>query len=238
MIHHATRPMKPIAPQKSVMELTAERIRAAILSGALPLGSKLSEQSLADTLGISRSPVREALALLQIEGLVRVLPKRGTFVFTPDGKVVQDLCEHRTVLECACLDLALQRRPAQLVAGLRKAMDKMQRAIAAGDWQGYSAGDMRFHHAIIDGGDNLSMARVYDTTLGPLTALRTHLFTAMNAQLDPSQVDRSMAEHAAILAACQADDAPQAQAVLSTHIRHLAETYNAALGRPRPQAAP
>ena len=85
--------MDPIKPPQSLMELTAERIREAIIRGELPLGSKVSEQKLADTLRISRSPVREALALLQIEGLIRVLPKRGSFVFTPDEKTVDDLCD-------------------------------------------------------------------------------------------------------------------------------------------------
>ena len=91
--------MEPLEPIPSLMEATADRIRRAIILGELPLGSKLSEQKLADMLGVSRSPVHNALALLQYEGLVEVQPKVGSFVFTPSLKVAFDLCDHRAVLE-------------------------------------------------------------------------------------------------------------------------------------------
>ena len=72
--------LKKISQPISLMETAVGNIREAIISGQLPLGSKLSEQRLADTLGISRSPVRDALAALQSEGLVKISPKRGSFV--------------------------------------------------------------------------------------------------------------------------------------------------------------
>lgn len=212
--------MKPISPPQSLMELTAEQIREAIIRGELPLGSKLSEQLLADRLDVSRSPVREALALLQIEGLVRVLPKRGTFVFTPDQKVVESLCDHRAVLEAACLDMALKRNPKSLLGGMRQGFEEMKQAISRNDAAAYASGDMRFHRSIIDSSDNFSIARVYGSTIGPLMALRSHLFTAMQAQ-----VERSMAEHAALLEACEAGDSRHAQEIVSEHIGHLAEHY-------------
>mgnify|MGYP000707672831 CR=1 FL=1 len=212
--------MKPINPPQSLMELTAERIREAIIRGELPLGSKLSEQLLADRLDVSRSPVREALALLQIEGLVRVLPKRGTFVFTPDQKVVEDLCDHRAVLEAACLMMALERNPKPLLGGMRQGFEEMKQAIAANDSAAYASGDMRFHRSIVEFSDNQSIARTYRSTIGPLMALRSHLFTALQAQ-----VERSMAEHAALLEACEARDIQGAREIVAEHIGHLAEHY-------------
>ncbi len=210
------------------MELTAAQIRDAIIQGELPLGSKVSEQKLADRLQISRSPVREALA--QIEGLVRVLPKRGTFVFTPDEKTITDLCDHRAMLEAACLKLSLERNANALVGGLRQGMERMQRAIAKGDAVGYASADLGFHRAIIRSSDNRSMAKVYDTNFGPLMALRTHLFATLNAHLD-----RSMAEHAALLEACENNDLARAQAVATTHVQHLAEHFRASSAKGEPQ---
>lgn len=224
--HSITRkdaPMKPISPPQSLMELTAERIREAIIRGELQLGSKLSEQRLADMLQVSRSPVREALALLQIEGLVRVLPKRGTFVFTPDDKVVEDLCDHRIVLEAACLKFALERNPDALLGGMRQGLEDMRRAIARNDSTAYAEADMRFHRAIVASSGNQSIARVYQTTIGPLMALRANLYIHMNAHLD-----RSMAEHEALLAACEANDLARAQGVVAETIHNLAEHYHAA----------
>ncbi|WGW05304.1 GntR family transcriptional regulator [Tropicibacter oceani] len=222
--------MQPISPPQSLMELTAQRIREAIIRGELALGSKVSEQRLADQLGVSRSPVREALALLQIEGLIRVLPKRGSFVFTPDDKSVADLCDHRAILEAACLGFALERNPEALVGGLRQGVDQMQRAIARNDSRAYSQGDMRFHSAIVDSSGNQSIARVHDSTIGPLMALRTHLFTEMNAHLD-----RSMAEHAHLLEACEQRDLGRAQAIVTEHVQHLAEAYRSAAPKSSPQ---
>jgi len=216
--------MKRLEPVRSLMEVTADRIREAIIHGELPLGSKLSEQKLAETLGISRSPVHNALALLQYEGLVTVQPKIGSFVFSPDIKQALDLCDHRAVLECASLRMALAQNPAALLDGLTRCAALMQQAMTAGDAVGYTRGDMAFHAMIVETGGNLSIARAYRLTIGPLMALRTHLFTMMNAHLD-----RSMAEHAALIAACRAGDADQATAVLRTHIGHLVAAYQAAL---------
>ncbi|WP_052700934.1 GntR family transcriptional regulator [Loktanella sp. S4079] len=212
--------MKPISPPQSLMELTADRIREAIIVGELQLGSKVSEQRLADALSISRSPVREALALLQIEGLVRIFPKRGTFVFTPDEKTVLDLCDHRVCLESACLQMALDRAPDTLLGGMRQAMEDMHKAIRAKDAAAYALADMRFHRAIVTSSGNLSMARVYGSTIGPLMALRTHLFTEMHAD---NQI--SMDQHAALLAACEAGDIQQGQAIIERHVRMLADHY-------------
>ncbi len=210
--------MDPIQPQKSVTELTAEKIREAIILGEFSLGTKLSEQKLADQLQVSRSPVREALVLLQIEGLVRVMPKRGSFVFAPDARVTQDLCEHRNILETACLELAIERNHSSLITGMEKGIHQMKNAIKASDTKEYSRGDLTFHRAIIANSANSSMIKVYETTIGPLMALRTHLFTISGIQLD-----RSMQEHAEMLEACTQKDIARAQAICARHINHLAE---------------
>jgi DNA-binding GntR family transcriptional regulator len=210
--------MNPISPQKSVTELVAERIREAIILGSFPLGTKLSEQKLADQLQVSRSPVREALVLLQIEGLVRVFPKRGSFVFSPDARITRDLCEHRIILETACLQLSIERNHEALLKGMRAGIDQMESAIKASNTNKYSLGDLFFHRTIIAESNNTSMIKVYETTIGPLMALRTHLFTITGIQLD-----RSMEEHTEMLDACTLQDVSKAQAICTKHINHLAE---------------
>lgn len=212
--------MKPLAPQQSLMEITVNRIREAIISGELPLGSKLSEQKLAETLGISRSPVHNALALLQYEGLVVVQPNVGSFVFTPSVKEALDLCEHRAVLETASLRLALDLNPDHLIDGLVASTSVMQEAARNGDTVSYTKGDMSFHEHIVGCSGNSSMARTYPHTIGPLMALRTHLFTNLNAH--PHQ---SLAEHEALIDACRRGEVEDAVAILKTHISHLIEMY-------------
>lgn len=212
--------MQPIEQPKSLMEVTAGKIREAIVSGELPLGSKLSEQRLADTLGISRSPVRDALAALQIEGLVNVSPKRGSFVFTPDMRDVDELCEHRAVLEAAAIKMGIERKYEALVKNLETACTKMQSALQKSDPAGYSIADGQFHTAILDACQNRSMIKTYTYTISPAKALRTHLFTIFDAN-----TDRSMREHLAILEACRAKDAALAASHLTAHIGHLATAF-------------
>lgn len=212
--------MKPIEQPKSLMEVTTDKIRAAILSGELPLGSKLSEQRLADTLQISRSPVRDALAALQNEGLVNVSPKRGSFVFTPNMRAVDELCEHRSVLEAAAIRMGVERSYDTLIENLENAYRTMQLALKKSNPVQYSAADGQFHSAILDACANRSIIKAYNFTISPAKALRTHLFTIFE-----ENTDRSMAEHLAILEASRAKNAEQAASLLAEHIGHLATAY-------------
>lgn len=216
--------MKPIEQPKSLMEATAEQIREAIVSGELQLGSKLSEQRLADIFGVSRSPVRDALASLQTEGLVNISAKRGSFVFMPDLKDVDDLCEYRAVLEAAALRMALARNPDALVSGLSNSMAEMRAALEKRDVRRYTRGDLQFHKAIIETCGNRSMVQAYERTISPVMALRTHLFTIMNATLD-----RSMEEHAGLVEACRSGDADEAVRLLEEHVSHLVDAFRTAL---------
>lgn len=212
--------MQPISHPKSLMETTADRIRHAIVSGELALGSKLSEQRLADTLGVSRSPVRDALATLQIEGLVNVSPKRGSFVFTPDLRDVGELCEHRAILETAALRLGLSRNFEELMKRLESANALMQKALDDDNPHDYTAGDQEFHKAIMDCCQNRSLVKSYRNTISPLKAIRTHLFTIMN-----ESTDRSMSEHMKLLDACRVKDVELATSLLSAHVAHLVEAF-------------
>lgn len=215
-----------IEPAISMTEETADRIREAIISGDLPLGSKLSEQRLADKLGISRSPVRDALAGLQSEGLVRIYAKRGSFVFTPDLKEVDDLCEHRSILEIASIKKAITSNRKILVQGLGKANKTMEMAIERNDAREFTRGDIEFHNVIINSAGNRSVSATYRRTISPLMALRTHLFVSMNDRLD-----RSMDEHLGIINACERGLPDVAAALIAEHIGHLSEAYRGALGK-------
>ena len=86
-----------------------EQIRDLIITDKLGLGEQLSEQALAEQLGVSRTPVREAFLKLQTERLVEVKPQRGTFVFQYDTTELREICELREVLEPGALRIAIKR---------------------------------------------------------------------------------------------------------------------------------
>src|SRR5581483_543506 len=117
----------------SLTEIALQKIRKAIVEGALPLGSAISEGQLAASLGISKTPVREALAQLRIEGLVTIVPQSGTFVFTLSASEVVEICELRQMLEAAALRLALERNRTRLIDRLADVCADMDKVRAAGD---------------------------------------------------------------------------------------------------------
>lgn len=99
--------LKQIERPKSLSETAAQYIRRAITKGQFGLGQPISESALTASLGISKTPVREALAQLKMEGLVNIFPQKGTFVFTLSEKEVMDICELRYTLEGTALKLQL-----------------------------------------------------------------------------------------------------------------------------------
>lgn len=216
--------MQPVDYPKSLMQVTAEKIRQAIVSGELSLGSKLSEQRLADTLGVSRSPVRDALAALASEGLVTISPKRGTFVFTPDLKAVDESCEHRVILETAAIRLGIERNHETLMRRLEQSCKEMQSALDANDPHRYTLGDHEFHNTIIECAENRALAKSYHLAISPIKALRTHLFTIMS-----ENTDRSLSEHVAVFEAVRGTDPGLAASLLGEHVGHLAKAYRTKL---------
>lgn len=211
----------------------AERIRGAIISADVDLGEALSEDALAAAFGVSRTPVREALRLLQTQGLVSVVPKSGTFVFSPGEADIVELCEYRSMLEVKAACLAFERARAETQAALAAALGEMQAAAAADDMKRYGRADMAFHLAFFAQCGNRYLTQAYDMCLGRVSALRTHL-----AVLSPGEPARSLADHARMVALFGGHDAEDLAEILDRHIRRTRENYIEALqGRLRAAAA-
>jgi DNA-binding GntR family transcriptional regulator len=213
--------VKPIERPQSLTESTLRRLRQAIASGDLELGSPLSERQVADLLEVSKTPVREALAQLRLEGLVRILPHRGAFVFTLSQQEVVEICELRQALEATALRVAIERNPAAFAEALAAVVNRMRRARSRGDVRAYLDEDTRFHECFFDHCGNSLMAQNYGMFVGKIAALRTHL-----AQ-KPQHTELSFKEHEAMLEAVLHRDAPAALAILDVHIARTKETYAA-----------
>src|SRR5690606_6928498 len=110
---------------RSLAQQAAEVVRRRILSGEIKPGEKLREEKLAGELGISRPPLREALRLLESEGLLEALPRRGVTVAPLSEKDAWEIATLRSALERTAMELALPVSPEQLV-DCRKALDTMR----------------------------------------------------------------------------------------------------------------
>jgi DNA-binding GntR family transcriptional regulator len=168
---------------RSLAEHAADYIRRQIVTGCFDLGEALSETTLAAALGISKTPVREALRRLETEGLVVIQPQRGTYVFRMSVAEVRLLGEFREVLEVAALRLAMRKDAAALGRVLKLVAVDMDAALARGDTTRYRELDAGYHERIIEHCANQHFARSYGLIAFRIQALRNRLSSnrALNA---------------------------------------------------------
>lgn len=204
-----------------------DRLRQAIINGELELGDALSEDKLATTLGVSRSPVKEAFATLEQQGLIDVRPQRGSFVFLPSRQDTLDLCDFRKTIEIDALSLAMQRRPADTLASMRIAAAAMEAACEAGDNLGSARADDRFHDAAFENCGNPYLVSAYLLVAAKVAALRSHRSTL------PTRKQAS-AEHLVIIGLLEADRLVDAQEQLASHILMMTERYGIEAEAQRP----
>ncbi len=213
--------MQPIERPESLTESVLKRLRAEIVSGDFALGQPLSERQLAESLGVSKTPVREALAQLRLEGLVHIRPQRGAFVFTLSQREVVEICELRQALEASALRLSIERSQQRFRDELESVVKRMRTAYNDGDQKAYLAEDTNYHLCFFRSCGNKLMEQNYGLFVGKIAALRTHL-----AQ-KPQHTELSFHEHESMLEAVGAGKVAEALKTLDVHIARTKETYSA-----------
>jgi DNA-binding GntR family transcriptional regulator len=189
-----------------------ERIRRLILDNAWPPGHRALEQEVALALGMSRTPVREALMRLQNEGLVEVIPRHGMRVLPVSPADMREIYQILTALECMAAELLALRKPKaaelQPLVDATKAMDK---ALKADDLDAWAAADERFHSQLLELAGNRQLQA---TVLNYWD--RAHRARMFSLRLRPKPVN-STKEHMQMLARLQAGDAEGAVQVTRAH---------------------
>lgn len=208
-----TRPVAKLSQQ------ALEQIRARIVDGTLALGEAISETSLAASLQVSKTPVREALQELKREGLVQIFPKRGTFVFEASPELVRELSDFRLVLETAALERVMVEAWGQLVDHLEPIVAEMNEAIARSDFARYRLLDAALHRGIVRFCGNAFLRDAHAAIEFRVQALRTRLST------DAENNNRTMTEHRSLIAAIADRDTPGALDILRHHILQTRESY-------------
>lgn len=211
-----------IARPKSLRELALEHLRSQIVDGTLKMGRALSERSISDDLGVSKSPVREALAQLRDEGLVTIEPQKGARVFTLSKHEVEQICDFRQAIETAAFEIALARNPNSLAEDMKKIVQDMAEARQKGDEATYLKLDTAFHQLIFQHCENKYLSASYSRYVGKIAALRTHLSAL------PQHTQLSFEEHVQLAEAVEKGDMTNIRRLLAEHIDRTRQAYSTA----------
>jgi DNA-binding GntR family transcriptional regulator len=196
-------------------ERAYRHLRETVLVDPAVQGTFLNEVDLAQDIGVSRTPVREALLLLVAEGLVEMVPKRGAYVPPLSGRQIRELMELRTLLEQHAASVTLAQHSVPLET-MRAALAEQERLLTAEpcDAREFIEWDRRFHQSLVDAAGNELIARTY-------AGLRTRQVRVGVAALFRA-IDRQRAvcaEHGRIVDALESGDEAAAHAAISEHLR-------------------
>lgn len=211
---------------RSLVDVVAERIEAAIISGQLEPGAKLSEQGLAASLGVSRGPLREAIRRLEGRKLLERTPNIGVRVAQLSLKDLNEILQVREALECLACNLAALNMPKAEIAALKRVLDDHERQKSVQENQGYyqEAKNLDFHLRIVNGSGNERLAHMLGGDLHYM--LRVYRY---KSGAKPGRAAEVLKEHRAIVAALEARDPQGAETAMREHLRHARRYVEAQL---------
>ena len=187
-------------------------LRQAILRGELKPGERLMEIRLANQLGVSRTPIREAIRMLELEGLVIMIPRKGAQVAQITEKDLNDVLEVRLGLEELATRFACERIRSEALGDLYRASRKFESLLETDDLQALAKADVEFHDIIYQATDNARLVQL-------LNNLREQMYRYRIEYLNDVKARRSLVEeHDALWEALKERDLERAQMIMREHI--------------------
>jgi DNA-binding GntR family transcriptional regulator len=205
--------MASLISSVALFEEVDELIRQRIFSRALKPGERIDEQALARDFGISRTPLREALKVLQSEGLVKLVPRRGCFVAQLSEQDLDEIYALLCLLEGSCAGQAAQAAGAADIKRLQRLTQRMAQAAAERNYKRYSEANMAAHEAIHELGGNRWQANM----VGYLRSM-CRLSPQSSVENVPGRLEASLREHQELVSAIAARDAASAERIMRKHI--------------------
>ncbi len=209
MDHDFTVNMDEFLPLRDVVFNT---LRRAILTGELKPGERLMEIHLANRLGVSRTPIREAIRKLELEGLVTMIPRRGAEVAQITEKSLQDVLEVRRALDALCAELACDRITAGGKAALKKACDHFDEATKTGEVVAIAEADVALHDIIVQATGNQRLIQLINNLSEQMYRYRFEYIK------DESGHENLVNEHRMIYESIMNGDREKAAAAARLHI--------------------
>lgn len=201
------------------------RLRAMIVQGRLAPGARVAEVPLCEALGVSRTPLREALKLLAAEGLIELRPGRGARVAPMKPKEIEDLFETVSGLERVAAEHAARRLTPAELRRLGRLQARMERHHEQGNLEDYFQLNQQIHRLIVAGAKNAVLSATHDQLLARVERAR---YFALGWR---SRWEESVSEHRGVLAALEVGDSERAGALLAAHVLRTGQVVGLALAQ-------
>jgi len=206
------------ADSRLLRQIAYERLQDAIRHADLQPGEPLSETRISKALGISRTPVREALQQLAQEGLVQIIPGRAVTVAAPSMQEVLDAVHVRQLLEPELVRLAAEMLPADVMETLRAVIPEMEQAAETGDRAAWSKADSLFHETLSNHCPNRLLGQLVLQARN-----RVHQST-IDERTSAARLLERTEEHRQVVQAILARDGPTAERLMREHIEQLRQS--------------
>lgn len=199
---------------KPLRELVLDAIREAIINGSLKPRERLMEIQLAEELGVSRTPIREALRKLELEGFIVMLPRKGAYVADVSFKDIADVFEIRAALESLAAGLAAERITDEELEEMERHLVEKADAIARHDMPQLIEVDTRFHELVYRASRNDRLSIIINNLREQIQRYRS------TSLAYPGRMKQSLEEHRAIVEAIQSRDSQLARQLALEHIEN------------------
>ena len=191
----------------------ADMLRDMMMTGKLKEGDKVNENDLCSTMGISKTPLREALRVLSVEGLIKLVPNRGAFVTQPTFEEIEEMFDVMSLLEGFCAGAACENMRSQDLAHLEKLHAQLEKQYEQRDQEGYIRINNQYHSFLQEMAGNRTLNQIIN---GLRKKILLYRFQSLSA---PARFESSIQEHRKLLEAFRQRDSKQADILMQAHLK-------------------
>ena len=202
-----------VIEKKTLHEEIANNLRELIMSGQLQEGDKIKEDELCSSMGISKTPLREALRVLSVEGLIKPVPNRGSFVSTPTFEEIREMFDVMSVLEGICARAAAEKMSAKDLKNLEKLHNSLEKNFKRRAQREYIRINNQFHSFVQELAGNRTLNQIVN---GLRQKILLYRYQSLNW---PERFEQSIQEHRELIEAFRKKDPEKAETLMRRHLK-------------------
>jgi DNA-binding GntR family transcriptional regulator len=200
--------------KKTLHEEIADRLREMIMTGELKEGDKIRENELCSSMGISKTPLREALRVLSAEGLIKLVPNRGSYVSKPTFESIKEMFDVMSVLEGVCARTAAEKMSDKQFEFLVKLHRKLEEKFEQRNQEAYIRYNNRYHSFVQELAGNRALNQIVN---GLRQRILLYRFQSLNLE---GRFEDSIREHRELLEAFRERDTEKAETLMKNHLKN------------------